>query len=108
MSTVDLDTDPRSESIGPAGNEGTGSKGSSVWPFRRKPAQPVLLVEPDAGRRELLTSQLRDMQSYGWDDSGHDAAAFLDALPAANDPSHMMERISGKPAPPSAPPDVSP
>lgn len=76
-----------------------------MWPMRRKPKQPVLLAEPDSGRRELLASQLRDMQTYGWDDSAHDAAEFLDSLPPANDASHVMDRISGKTAPAS---DVPP
>lgn len=76
-----------------------------MWPIRRKPKQPVLLAESDSGRRELLASQLQDMQSYGWDGSAHDAAEFLASLPAANDASSVTDRISRKTAPAS---DVPP
>ena len=67
-----------------------------MWPFRRKPKQPVPLVEPDPGRGELLPSQLRDMQAYGWDGpEKHAAAELLDSPPAADDASAQTTDPSG-------------
>ena len=67
---------------------------STMWPFRRKRKQRVVGAKPDSERGELLPSQLRDLQTYGWDRSGsHDAIAFLDSLPADNAAPKLTDRL---------------
>ena len=65
-----------------------------MWPFRRKRKQHVVLAKPDSERGELVPSQLRDMQRYGWDHSGsHDPVAFLESLPADNAAPRLTDRL---------------
>jgi hypothetical protein len=50
----------------------------------------------DPERHELLQSQLRETLTYGWSDKEtHDAVAFLQSLPAADDTSHIGDRLGG-------------
>jgi hypothetical protein len=65
-----------------------------MWPFRRKRTQPLMLAKPDPERGGLLLSQLRDMQTYGWDRSGsYDPVAFLDSLPPDNAAPRLTDRL---------------
>jgi hypothetical protein len=45
-----------------------------------------------------MRSQLRDLLTYGWKGGtdAHDAVGFLDSLPPADDPSHVMDRLEGR------------
>jgi hypothetical protein len=83
-----------------AGKVGEASNTRSMWPFRKKAEAPGLGEEPDPQRHELVQSQLRGTLTYGWSDKEtHDAVAFLQSLPPADDTSHIGDRL-GVPSPP--------
>ena len=67
-----------------------------MWPFRKRAEAPGLSTEPDPERHEMLQSQLRGTLTYGWNDKEtHDAIAFLQSLPPADDTSHIDRRLGG-------------
>ena len=77
-----------------------GVEYGSMWPFRKKTEAPGLGAEPDPERHELLQSQLRGTLTYGWSDKEtHDAVAFLQSLPPADDTSHIGDRLGGSSSP---------
>jgi hypothetical protein len=83
-----------------AGTVGEASNTDSMWPFRKKTEAPGLGAEPDPERHELLQSQLRGTLTYGWSDKEtHDAVAFLQSLPPADDTSHIGDRLGGSSPP---------
>ena len=83
-----------------AGKVGEASNTRSMWPFRKKAEAPGLGAEPDPQRHELVQSQLRGTLTYGWSDKEtHDAVAFLQSLPPADDTSHIGDRLGGSSPP---------
>ena len=66
-----------------------------IWSFRRRHRVPMLVVESDPGRRELLRSQLSDTLRYGWpDQTSHDGKQFFSSLGPVDDTADIVEGLS--------------